>query len=203
MKSEYEWRCAMCDCTIEQAMSRSKDPLLMSVDEYLSDVGGNKQFIWDRTCKNPKKTCSKACGWNYYAWLRNLDSKASYTHETFSCKLCGNSSNGGRIYISNNKKIKVCRKCARKKRGADATREWEVLNADRRAAKRLEWQRNNRKKMQQYKDRYRKKQGGTVGRRRNGAWSLKHDRCVRCKRTSIRHHARGYCHNCYRVLFSK
>lgn len=34
--------------------------------------------------------------------------------------------------------------------------------------------------------------------KKNGRWSIRHDSCLRCKRTDVQHHARGFCANCRR-----
>lgn len=136
----------MCGIGLMEAVKEINDPLTMDADAYLNDdFTQSKHYVWERTCVRPKKTCSKACGYNYSSWLRTQDPKSSYTKKIFDCFKCGKTSEGGRVVISGKYKKYICRHCARKQTTSDLRHLWEVFNLEHRQAYAKEYRRKHKK----------------------------------------------------------
>jgi|WetSurSiteA1Bulk_404760.scaffolds.fasta_scaffold45636_2 hypothetical protein len=159
METKKSWSCVMCGIGLNEAVGQEFNVLKMTPDEIVNDLGDErkKQYIWERTQKNPKKTCSKSCGSNYTSWLRTQEPKRSYIREDFKCDCCGKASHGGRLLINHVRNYKVCRSCHRKNIITEGRRMWEIFNKKYRIEYQKAWRLANRDKYLKYKRRYRER----------------------------------------------
>jgi len=189
----------MCSISLEDALKKIGDPLTMDIDDYLNDKYNNQQYEYDRL-KGKKKTCGRICGYNYVAWIRNRDSKKTYTNKIFDCHLCKQTSEGGRILIAGNRKVSICRRCHRKKTARHLQAMWEEHNREHRNAYRNQWAKDNPGKVRRQKRRARKKAGIPVyGAKTGKKWSYMYKACRMCNSTRLKHRGHGYCRTCYYV----
>lgn len=162
------WRCKMCNITLDEAC-RTLFPVLynhntVSNTEYFETK--RKHYVWERTQRKPKDTCSWDCGQNYKAWRRTGEPKASYYAGQHDCDCCGGGSTRGRV-IKQTKKTVVhdfflCIKCWRRKEIREGRRLWEIFNREHRVAYARAWRHKHQQQTKQYKRKYlTKKKNGT------------------------------------------
>lgn len=163
MTNLTDWHCAMCGIGLDEA-TKLRFPMLFS-QNILTDKGYYQAkydtYIWERTQKHPKVTCSWDCGQNYKAWRRTGEPKTSYFATKLDCNCCGRGTTRGRVikqrrghrYVD----FYMCIDCHRKKEITEGRRLWEILNRDHRNAYHRLWRTNNQDKQRQYKLKYRKR----------------------------------------------
>jgi hypothetical protein len=202
VKTGSDWHCVMCNISLDDAVKQLNNPLTMDIDAYLNDdTSGSAQYVFDRTCARPRKTCGKVCGWNYISWSRTHDPKSSYTKDIFDCFLCKKTSEGGRILVAGKKKVKVCRSCHRKQTTKALRQMWEELHREERNQYRNQWAKDNPGKVRRAKRKARKKAGVPVyGAKRKNMWSYKYKECTMCHSTRLKHRAKGLCRTCYYIV---
>lgn len=151
-----DWRCKMCNITLDQAVEKQFSFLKLTADEIVDENldQRKRQYRWERTQKKPKATCSWECGMNYKAWNINQDPKGSYYQTPARCDCCRKQSTRGRILKKQQGEIKICFICWRKKIINDARLLWEIFNHDHRLAYKKAWDKANRKKINRYRRKY-------------------------------------------------
>lgn len=161
-KNHSDWQCAMCGVSLTQAVEKQFSVLILDVDILIDDdllSDKKNQYIWERTQKHPKVTCSWDCGQNYKAWRRTGEPKSSYFATHLNCDCCGSSTTRGRIIKQRQGKthrdFHLCIKCHRRKLIREGRRLWEILHKDYRLAYQRQWQKDHPKKMKMYKQHYR------------------------------------------------
>lgn len=155
------WRCQICNITLDEAIEEKFGPLSTDTEVYLDDALLEKKknrYRWERTQKHGKKTCSKACGWNYTSWSRTRDPKSSYTKKVFTCFCCGDLKEGGRVIKDRRGKkttnLHICRTCHRKRLTRELRSLWEIFNKEHRRAYERAWQKAHPNKTRKYKRKY-------------------------------------------------
>lgn len=147
-----------------------------------------------------RKFCCHACASNYNSWQKTHEDKNTYTKEHFFCQFCAQESDGGRIIIKFQRddrlNLKMCKKCHRRQITKIATAKWEKSHPENVRERRKRFNLLHPEKCREYKEKQAKRIGKQYGRKEK-AWAIHYNYCVKCGKNIFPHHGKGLCKKCY------